>query len=511
MPGLVCSRQRPSRDPDVELVDWIGPADPDNPYNWPLKRKWIVTAIAIFATFTTLIDGTIITVAHDAINQEFGVSDAKFPNSYWPVTTWAFGGALCSLIVLPIMEDFGIRWVFLTTYTIFICFIIPQALAPNFATLVVTRFFSGGCVSTLANTSAGVIGNIWESDRDRSIPMSIFVWAYLAASSTGPVIGAPIYQYLSWRWIGYLQLIWYGAFFPIYFFLLRESRGSAVLLSRAKQLRKLGKKAYTKEELEPKSVPRIIVNSVKRPLYMIFTEPVVFVFTLWSSFSVGIIYLFTQSVEQVFVGLYDWTPVQAGYVQSAIVIGECLGWTGSLLSVHLYFASASRNTEIPGTPIPEARLYMSVVGGFAGVSGGMFVYAWTAYPNLPWIAPAIGLAMVGFGSQIVVLAIAEYVVDAYSNYAGTVVASVVLGENTFAAFLPLAAQSMYSNLGFQWASTLLALLSIVLSFAPVLILVWGRHIRARSPFMKEALEQKKRALLREDWARPMFSTEQVMV
>ncbi|KAJ5240949.1 uncharacterized protein N7469_002540 [Penicillium citrinum] len=461
---------------NITIVSWDGDRDPGNPYNWSLSKKWTLTALAAFTTFITMMNGTIITVAHEAINAEFNISDASFPHSYWPVTSWAVGGGCFSLLILPLMEDFGVRWVFLTTYLCFICFVIPQAVAQNFATLVVTRFFAGGCVAILANTSATVIGNVWDSEKARNVPVSLYIVTYLAGSSIGPVIGAPIYYYLSWRWIGYLQLIWYGALFPMYFFLFKECRGIAILAHRAKALRKDGKLAYTQHEIDSEgtSMLKIVARSASRPIVLFFTESVVFVSTLWSAFTVGTLYLFTQSVEQVFAGLYDWTPAQAGYVQSAIVVGEILGWIVTLFSGKLYFDSASRNTEVPGEPIPEARLYLAIVG------------------DLPWIAPAIGLAMVGGGSVIVVTGISDYVVDAYSKYAASAIGIIACGENTFSAFLPLAAMSMYSTLGFNWASTLLAFISLALSLAPILFVVWGKQIRARSPFMKEAMLEKRR-------------------
>lgn len=479
---------------DVTIVAWDGTDDPGNPYNWSLQQKWILTAMAVFTTFISMMNGTIITVAHEAINTEFNLSDANFPHSYWPVTSWAVGGAFCSLLILPLMEDFGVRWVFLGTYFVFLCFVVPQAVAQNFATLVVTRFFAGGCVSILANTSATVIGNLWDTERSRNVPVSLYIVTYLAGSSVGPVIGAAIHQALSWRWIGYIQLIIYGACFPMYFFLFKECRGIAIQGQRAKALRKEGRNAFTQHEIDTRghSMLKIVSRSASRPLVLFFTESVVFVSTLWSAFTVGTLYLFTQSVEQVFADLYGWNASQAGYVQSAIVIGECLGWVMTLFSGKLYFDSASRNTELPDTPIPEARLYLAIVGGITGISGGMFTYAWTSYPNFPWIAPAVGLAMVGAGSVIVVTGISDYVVDAYAKYAGSAIGIIATGENTLAAFLPLATMSMYSHLGLRWASTVLAFIALGLSFAPILVLVWGREIRARSPFMKEAMVEKRR-------------------
>lgn len=123
------------------LVSWDGHNDPENPYNWSLPRKWALTALAVFTTFLTIMNGTIITVPHVEITEQFHVSEVTFPHSYWAVTTWAVGGACSSLLILPLTEDFGVRPVFLSACLVFYCFLVPQALAQNFATLVVTRFF----------------------------------------------------------------------------------------------------------------------------------------------------------------------------------------------------------------------------------------------------------------------------------------------------------------------------------------------------------------------------------
>ena len=176
--------------------------------------------------------------------------------------------------------------------------------------------------------------------------------------------------------------------------------------------------------------------------------------------------------------------VQAGYVQGAVVLGMCVGGASASLSKKLYIASARRNTECPGIPIPEARLYLSIPGSVIGVTGGMFVYGWTSFQSVPWMAPTVGLAMVGCGIVIVVLAAADYVVDAYADFAASAVAALVLVENVVAAFLPMASTKLYISLGLRWASSVLAFASLALSCAPVVLIIWGSRIRARSPLMK---------------------------
>ncbi|KAJ5763415.1 hypothetical protein N7533_002096 [Penicillium manginii] len=421
----------------TETLAWKDEHDPENPYNWPVTKKWALTYIAAFMTFLTMMNGTIITVAHFEISDTFNVDETAFPHSYWPVTTWAIGGAFSALFILPLAEDLGTRPVFLSTYLILICFLVPQAVAQNYATLVVTRFFSGGSVAILANTAAGVMGNLWDTEWTRSVPVSLYIIGYMAGSSMGPVMGAAIYQALGWRWISYMQIIWFTALFPIYFFSFYESRGTAILARRVKAQNntEVNEKISFSILLSEKLIP-----SAKRPIVLVLTEPVLFVSTMWSAFTVGTLFLFHplhktlkfpahQSQKQGFT----WQYWEASWV------------------------------------------YL----------GGMFTYAWTSYAHIPWIAPAIGLAMVGAGSVLVVSGVSDYVVDAYSSYAGSAMGAVATGENIFSAFLPLATMSMYQHLGLQWASTLLALIALVLSLVPSLMFVWGKEVRNRSPFMNQ--------------------------
>lgn len=69
------------------------------------------------STLIVGLNATAMTSAAQEINARFGVSDLRFPNSYWPVVSWTVGAALAPMIVLPIMEDFGMRIGYLVRYT----------------------------------------------------------------------------------------------------------------------------------------------------------------------------------------------------------------------------------------------------------------------------------------------------------------------------------------------------------------------------------------------------------
>ncbi|KAI4614719.1 uncharacterized protein J4E87_009314 [Alternaria ethzedia] len=411
----------PTSKSDPTFITWTSPTDPSNPFNFSPSKKWRTTLLACTMTFVVQVSGTMLTSAAEQINTSFNVSDEAFPHSYWPVLSWNLGGAAAPLLGLPLMENFGVRWSYMAIYAVLIIFIIPQALAKNFATIFLS------------------------------------------------------------------QIIFYSALMPVLFFLLPEVRPDVILTQRARHIRaKTGKEVYAQAEKEHTSFGEILKETLVRPTRMLCTEGVVLSFGLWSAFCIGTAFMFTQSIVQVFSELYGWTFFGTGLVQSAVVIGELIGLVASLVQDRIYFASARRNTETPGKPIPEARLYLSIPASFIGLSGGLFYFAWTSYSSIPWIVPSISLAFVGFGMFCSTAGVTTYVVDAYAKYAASAIAGIAFLENFMAAFLPLATQSMYRTLGFNWASSLLGFIALALSFIPLILLRFGKSIRGKSPFMSEA-------------------------
>jgi MFS family permease len=286
--------------------------------------------------------------------------------------------------------------------------------------------------------------------------------------------------------IYYIQIIYNAALIPVFWFILRETRGDVILKKRAQKLRKsTGREIYAESELDKPSVVQLLKVSFMRPTKMLVSEPVVIFFTLWISFAWGILFLFFSSVVQTFGDSYGFGIFQTGLVQLAITVGAVIGTLINPLQDWMYLRTAGKNDERPGKPIPEARLYTSIPGSLL-FTAGLFIYGWTCRPSIHWIVPAIGVAIVGVGIYSIYMGVVNYLTDAYEKYAASALSAASLGRNSFGAFLPLASGQLFSTLGFGWAGSLLGFVGLALSVVPVVLLFKGREIRARSPFMLDS-------------------------
>ncbi|KAK5128047.1 hypothetical protein LTR85_005164 [Meristemomyces frigidus] len=483
---------------DVEIVDWQGPNDPENPFNWSRSYKWTLTLTVCFISILTGLPAGAYSAGNNAMSREFHISQNGFPHLSWATASWNMGAALMPLIFVPLTENTGRMPGYYASYILFLIWLIPSATAPNFATLIVTRFFGGGASSVSINLVGGTITDVWKGEKDRSVPMSIFGMTSVIGIALGPFVGGAINSGLNWRWIYWVQLIADAGLLPLFWFILRETRGDVILARRAKKLRKQGRtNAYAKMELNKGSVIEELKISFKRPTKMLLTEFVVISFTLWVSFAWGILFLFQSSIPLVFSSLYGFSMFPTMLVQLALSIGAVIATIINPIQDRLYLRSAKRNKETPGRPIPEARLYFAVPGSLI-FTVGLFWYGWSSYSSLPWIVPALGIGCVGFGIYEIYMAVVNYLSDAYEKYTASALSAASLGRNTFGAFLPLAAPALYDNLGFHWASSLLGFIGLVLSVAPVILLIKGPTLRQRSPFMSESTYDEGEAESRKD-------------
>ncbi|KAJ4859867.1 major facilitator superfamily domain-containing protein [Trichoderma breve] len=445
--------------------DWD--QDTRNPFNWTQRRKWTTIAVACWVTFITGLNATSITTAAEVVSRQFHLPDNRIEVNFFAVVAWNAAAAFVPLVTLPLMDTYGTRIGYLACYVLFTIFVIPQALAQNFATLVVSRVFAGAFGGTVQNAADGIIANVFRHHHERALPLTIYILALLMGVTMGPVLGA-VFEPLNWRWIFWVQLIICGATLPLVAFCAEETRGSVI---QAQILSKTGSAAPAKLS-EDENPIRMLKETITRSAKLLVAEPTITSFTIWTSFAFGLVFISTQSVPLVFARAYSWGSYSSGLAQSAIAIGEIIGFAACLYQNHIYH-----------DPVPESILYLSIPSTAIALSGGLFMYGWSIF-QAHWVVTALALLLIGYASMVIVTAVTIYITHSYAGFAASAIAAVAFGENLFAAFLPLATKAMYEDLGYQWASSLLGFVALTLTLAPIILLWKGRAIRGRGKMVQ---------------------------
>lgn len=93
--------------------------------------------------------------------------------------------------------------------------------------------------------------------------------------------------------------------------------------------------------------------------------------------------------------------------------------------------------------------------------------------------------------SIIFVGVLNYLTDAYVVFSASALAAASMCRSIWGAVLPLAAKSMYSRLGPQWATSVLGFAAVCMSIIPFLFLKYGDNIRANSRFCQYLREKER--------------------
>ncbi|KOC10229.1 bicyclomycin resistance protein [Aspergillus flavus AF70] len=164
-----------------------------------------------------------------------------------------------------------------------------------------------------------------------------------------------------------------------------------------------------------------------------------------------------------------------------IIVGMMIAAATTPLWSNIRERLLNNNKKESGRSEPEYRLPPAIVGGIL-IPVGLFWFGWTTYSRIHWIVPIIGSAVFGGGLLLAYTGIFTFLVDAYPQCAASALAANGFARCTFAAAFPLFGTQMYDKLGYQWATSLLAFLTVAMMPFPWLFFKYGKALRAKSKF-----------------------------
>lgn len=266
------------------------------------------------------------------IMKEFGIGQTL---AISPVTFYAMGFTIGPMCTAALSEQFGRQYIYKASLLLHLLFTVAGGAAKNFYTISLCRALSGIAGSPAVSVFAGVLNDLWDIPRDR-VGVSLFVFYGLGgviAPELGPVVGEAIVASHGWRWSFWLTAILIGACFIAMIFVPEtfepEIRRTALNLPRDHWREALG-------------------ASFKRPVSMLFVEPVIFPTALVVTMSQVGIFILYAAYPVILERVYGFSSYQVGLAFLPLL-------AGSLLAIPV-LSWTDRRKRALAQPTPEDNL-----------------------------------------------------------------------------------------------------------------------------------------------------------
>ncbi|KAF4247572.1 hypothetical protein CNMCM8980_007210 [Aspergillus fumigatiaffinis] len=451
------------------LVDWYTTDDPENPQNWPSRKK-ILVALQIYLYTLVVYMGS----------EKFGVSATA---ASLGLALYVLGYGIGPVIFSPLSEipSIGRNPPYILTFGLFVVLSVPTALVDNFAGLLVLRFLQGFFGSPCLATGGASISDVYSLLK---LPYGLTIWTAFATlgPALGPVISGFSVPAENWRW-SLWEILWMaGPVFLVMLFFLPETSADTILLNRAQRLRKLtgNSKLMSQSEIDQKklTVSAVAVAALYRPVQIVILDPAVLFVNLYTSLIYGIYYSFFEVFPIVYVGVYGFNIGEMGLVFLCILVAL-------VIAVPLYFLYLRKVFEpeikTKGLQAPERRLIPALFASFLPPLG-LFMFGWTGREDIHWIVSVIGITLFTIGIFQVIQCIFIYIPMTYPQYAASLFAGNDFMRSALACGAILFSRPLYINLGVGPGISLLAGLTVGCIGGIFALYYYGAKLRARSRF-----------------------------
>ena len=457
--------------------------------NW---HKWFYLWVVFLVQISMNFNAALYSNGIRGIAKEFNVADqAARSGAAVFLVFYAFG---CELWA-PWSEEIG-RWPILQLSLFLVnIFQVPVALAQNFGTMMVGRAL-GGLSTAGGSITLGMVADMFDEEHHQS-PVAFVVFASVAGSVIGPVVGGFVEEYETWRWCIWVQLILGGFVQLIHFFLVPETR-STIRMDQA--ARKRREEAYKQDgsrlniwgpnEVTP-FLERFSWKEVgltwARPFKMLISEAIVLWLSLLSGFADATIFVFIQSFGLVYQQ-WHFNAIGIGLAFLSFLIAYFIGWMS-------FIPAIKRNKRIrQANPTCERAQFESRLWWLLYLAPclciGYLGFALTCAPPVHWIISLLFAGVVGVANYAIYMATIDYMVAAYGPYAASATGGNGWARDLGAGALTVPAYPFFKNLGYRNASLVLFGVSVPLVLCVYWIYFKGPAMRAKSPFAQQ-LEQAR--------------------
>lgn len=363
-----------------------------------------------YTTLTSAFASSIFSAATGAVAAHFHVSTEV---GLLGLSLYVLGFATGPILWAPLSELKGRKLPLMISMFGFSIFSIGSAVGKDLQTVLICRFFGGVFGSCPLAVVAAVFSDMFDN-RTRGLAITVFSMTVFTGPLLAPFIGGftVMNENLGWRWTEYFVAIMGFLALGLNLIFLQETYPPIVLVEKASELRRRTQNwgIHAKQEEIEVDFQELVTKNFSRPLRLLFTEPIVFLLSLYMAFIYGLLYLFLTAYPIVFQRIHGMNEGVGGLPYFGMVLGMIIA------GIYIVFTQNSYNKKLEannGVTIPEWRLPPAIIGGVA-FTLGLFWFGWSGYRrDIHWIVPTLSGLFTGFGLLSIFLQSLNYLVDAY--------------------------------------------------------------------------------------------------
>ena len=448
----------------------------DNPQNYNIIFKYYISLVLIFTTFfLAFISGVWSMVTQNIVKYKHVGHEV----SVLGISLYIWGLGIGGIFFSPISEFYGRKYMYVCSLLMSFAFQCLTAFCSNLGGMLFGRFMSGLFGSAYLSVAAGSLSDMFTEEAIKT-PLIWYTIAPFIGPATAPIVMGFVNKFIYYRWTFYIPLIVTGTLFIIISLTIPETDGPALLKKKAVRLRKeVDSRYYAPVERKQESLFWLMTLSFEKPIKLLIFDNMTFVLCFFTGFPMALLFLLFLGLPYIYSTVFHFSLQFQGLAFASIVAGLALsGISASFIFDGIFNRLVRKNG---GVVKPEFR-FVPLMVGILIFPVGLFIAAWTAFSHLHWIGPMVGCFIFGIASTYIFDGVFAYTEDAYREFSATAISTNTLVRCIMAGIFPLFGQQMYKGMGVHWATTLMALVGVVLIPIPFLFFRYGEYLRLKSNF-----------------------------
>lgn len=191
---------------DPNMVSWEGPDDPENPKNWPNKRKWAAVLVVSSFTFISPVSSSMVAPALPDMDRDLGIHNEVLSQMILSIFILAYG--VGPLILGPLSEVYGRVIVLQLANGFFLVFNLVCGFAQNGSQMLAFRFLAGLGGSAPLAIGGGILADCFYPEQ-RGKAIGVYSLAPLIGPAIGPIAGGFVAGNTTW-WASHISADRFG-------------------------------------------------------------------------------------------------------------------------------------------------------------------------------------------------------------------------------------------------------------------------------------------------------------